>query len=29
MNITHYVDGSMIYGSTERELEALREGSSK
>ena len=28
MNITHYVDGSMIYGSREIELEALREGSS-
>ena len=29
MNITHYVDGSMIYGSTDRELELLRDGKSK
>ena len=28
-NITHYVDGSMIYGSSERELEQLRDGTSK
>ena len=27
-NITHYVDGSMIYGSN-RELEQLRNGTSK
>ena len=29
LNITHYVDGSMIYGSTDRELELLRDGKSK
>ena len=29
MNITHYVDGSMIYGSTDGELLLLREGKSK
>ena len=28
-NITHYIDGSMIYGSSERELEQLRDGTSK
>ena len=28
-NITHYIDGSMIYGSSEGELEQLRNGTSK
>ena len=28
-NIKHYIDGSMIYGPSEGELEQLRDGTSK